>query len=505
MTEKMPVPVIEMREVTKRFVDVIANDKVSLQLYPKEVLALLGENGAGKTTLMNVLFGYYALDGGEILVNGKKVLLRAPKDAIDNGIAMIHQHFTLVQTQTVLENVMIGVEGSFFLDKKKAREKLLRIEKQFGLNLDPDVQVWTLAIGEQQKLEILKALYRDAQILIMDEPTAVLAPTETVELFNTLRTLVDNGRSIIFISHKLYEVMEISTRVLVLRNGKMVDERKTSETNKEELASLMVGRELLEHLDRGESEPGDVVLEVEHLSAKNSRGITAVSDLSFQLRTGEVLGVAGVSGNGQTELAAMLFGLLKPEAGVMRVDGKELPGGKPMESIHAKLGRVPEDRIKTGLCMDLTVKENLVLENHMQTPFSKNGILNSKAINEFAETTIKSYSVKTDGMNAAVKSLSGGNLQKVILAREMSGNPKVVIACQPTRGLDVGAMEYVHQEMLKQKDSGAGVLLISDDLDETFLLSDRIIVLYEGQIMGEVKAEEADRDEIGLWLSGVKS
>ena len=385
MTEKMPVPVIEMREVTKRFVDVIANDKVSLQLYPKEVLALLGENGAGKTTLMNVLFGYYALDGGEILVNGKKVLLRAPKDAIDNGIAMIHQHFTLVQTQTVLENVMIGVEGSFFLDKKKAREKLLRIEKQFGLNLDPDVMVWTLAIGEQQKLEILKALYRDAQILIMDEPTAVLAPTETVELFNTLRTLVENGRSVIFISHKLYEVMEISTRVLVLRGGKMVDERKTAETNKAELASLMVGRELLEHLDRGKSEPGEVVLEVEHLSAKNSRGITAVDDLSFQLRTGEVLGVAGVSGNGQTELAAMLFGLLKPESGVMRVDGKELPGGKPLESIRAKLGRVPEDRIKTGLCMDLTVKENLVLENHVLPPFSNHGVLNAAAINEFAE------------------------------------------------------------------------------------------------------------------------
>ena len=498
-------PVIEMRKVTKRFVDVVANDQVSLLLYPKEVLALLGENGAGKTTLMNILFGYYSLDEGDIFVHGEKKSFAAPRDAIDSGIAMIHQHFTLVPTQSVLENVMIGVEGSFFLNKKKARERLLALENQFGLHLDPDVMVWTLAIGEQQKLEILKALYRDAEILIMDEPTAVLAPSETLELFNTLRVLVKKGKSIIIISHKLHEIMEISDRVVVLRGGTNVAERKTSETNASELASLMVGRDLLDKLERGESNPGETLLEVKKLSVKNHRGITAVDDLNFSLRAGEVLGIAGVSGNGQTELAEMLFGLRKPESGTMSLDGKTFKGGSPTETIVAGMGRIPEDRIATGLFMDLSVKENLALESHKYPPISKCGLLNAREMKRFAAECIKNFSVKTDGMNAPVKSLSGGNLQKVILAREMAGNPKVVIACQPTRGLDVGAMEYVHQEMLNQKDDGAGVLLISDDLDEIFLLSDRIIVLFEGRIMGEMAAAEVDRDTIGLWLSGVTS
>ncbi len=494
-----------MRDATKRFVDVVANDRISLTLYPKEVLALLGENGAGKTTLMNVLFGYYALDGGEILVGGRKVLFGAPKDAIAHGIAMIHQHFTLVPTQTVLENVMIGMEGRFFLDKKTAKERLLGIEKQFGLLLDPDALVWTLSIGEQQKLEILKALYRDAQILIMDEPTAVLAPTETVELFNTLRNLVERGKSIIFISHKLYEVMEISDRVLVLRGGKKVAERKTQETSTSELASLMVGRELLERLDRGETTPGRPVLEVKNLSVANRRGVPAIRDLGFTLYTGEILGVAGVSGNGQTELAEMLFGLTRPATGRILMNGKPFTGGKPSETIAAGMGRIPEDRITTGLCMDLSVKDNLILENHTRIPIAGHGLINARKAGEFAERCIREYGIKTDGLNAPVKSLSGGNLQKVILAREMSESPGVLIACQPTRGLDVGAMEYVHQEMLKQKHAGAGVLLISDDLDEILLLSDRILVLYEGRIMGEMSAAGVDRDTLGLWMSGVTS
>ena len=498
-------PVIEMRGVTKRFVDVIANDKVDLKLYPKEVVALLGENGAGKTTLMNVLFGYYNSDGGEMLINGEEVTFSSPKDAINHGIAMIHQHFTLVQTQTVLENVMIGMEGSFFLNYKKAKEKLTRIEKEFGFHLDPDAIVWTLSIGEQQKLEILKALYRGAKILIMDEPTAVLAPTETIELFDTLRNLVKSGHSIIFISHHLQEVMDICDRVVVLRNGRRVAEAKVSESSIPELASLMVGRELLERLKKGKSKTGDAVLEARNLRVKNNRGITAVDDLSFILKEGEVLGVAGVSGNGQTELSEMLFGEIKPEEGEIFISGEKVPGGSPSSVINKGMARIPEDRIKTGLFMDLSVKENMILESHVKEPISKNGIINMKEIRSFADKCINNFSVKTDGMDIPVKSLSGGNLQKVILARELVGNPKLVVACQPTRGLDVGAMEYVHQAMLDQKESGSGVLLISDDLDEIFLLSDRIIVMYEGKIMGEMSADEADRNKIGLWMSGVTS
>ena len=497
--------VIEMRAVTKRFVDVIANDKVDLKLYPKEVVGLLGENGAGKTTLMNVLFGYYNLDGGKLLINGEEVTFSSPKDAINHGIAMIHQHFTLVQTQTVLENVMIGMEGSFFLDKKKAAEKLLKIEQEFGLNLDPKAIVWTLSIGEQQKLEILKALYRGAKILIMDEPTAVLAPTETIELFETLHTLVDSGHSIIFISHHLQEVMEICDRVVVLRTGKRVAERKVSNTTIPELASLMVGRELLERLEKGETKVGIPVLEAKNLKGRNSRGIIAVDDLSFILREGEILGVAGVSGNGQTELSEMLFGQVKPEEGEILVSGKSVPGGSPSAIIKTGMARIPEDRIATGLFMDLSVKENMILETHVNEPISKNGLINMQEIRSFSQNCIDNFSVKTDGMDVPVKTLSGGNLQKVILARELSGNPKVVVACQPTRGLDVGAMEFVHQAMLNQKTAGSGVLLISDDLDEIFLLSDRIIVMYEGKIMGEISSKEADRDKIGLWMSGVAS
>ncbi len=498
-------PVIEMREVTKRFLDVIANNNVTLKLYPGEIVSLLGENGAGKTTLMNVLFGYYQLDGGELLVRGKRVVFASPGDAIAHGIAMIHQHFTLVPSQTVLENVMIGVEGSFFLNKAKAKKKLLEIEDQFGLQLDPDAYVWTLAIGEKQKLEILKSLYREAEILIMDEPTAVLAPTETKELFTTLKALVSKGKSVIFISHHLQEVMEISDRVVVLRNGENVAERKVSETTIPELASLMVGRELLERLEHGESTPGKPVMEVSNLRVRNDRGIVAVDGVSLQVHEGEIVGVAGVSGNGQTELSEILFGQRAPEEGTIKIYGKEIPGGSPAKIIKTGMARIPEDRISTGLFMDLSVKENMILEKHTSESISRRGLLRKKEIEDFAWNCVKSFQVKTDGIEAPVKSLSGGNLQKVILARELVGDPKVVVACQPTRGLDVGAMEYVHQAMLNEKERGAGVLLISDDLDEIFLLSDRIVVMYEGRIMGETESKHADRETIGLWMSGVAS
>jgi len=498
-------PLVEMKNITKRFLSVTANDRVNLVLEPGQVIALLGENGAGKTTLMNVLYGYYQPEEGEIIIDGIPVNLHSPKDAIDRGIAMIHQHFTLVPSQTVLENVMIGMEDGFFLNPSKAKKRLLKIQEEFGLNLDPDAFVWTLSVGEQQKLEILKSLYRQARILIMDEPTAVLAPTETIELFKTLKKLVATGHSIIFISHHLQEVMEISNKVLVLRNGLLVAERDTPNTNIKELATLMVGRELLERLNRGDGKPGEAVMEVSSLNARNHRNIRTLQDISFTLKKGEILGVAGVSGNGQSELAKVLFGLEQPESGTLIINGETIPSGSPASVIHAGMGRIPEDRISTGLCMDLSISENLVLEQHSREPFSSRGLLKHSVIKEFAGKCIDAFSIKSAHSEIAVKSLSGGNLQKVILARELSGNPKVVVASQPTRGLDVGAMEYVHQSMLDEKKLGAGVLLISDDLDEIFLLSDRIIVLYGGKIMGEISADKADRDTIGLWMSGVES
>ncbi|MCX7024154.1 MAG: ABC transporter ATP-binding protein [Spirochaetes bacterium] len=492
-----------MVDITKRFVDVVANDKVSFSLFPNEVCALLGENGAGKTTLMNILFGYYLCDSGEIRIYGRIVRLGSPKDAIAHGISMIHQHFTLVPSQSVLENAMIGVEGGFFLDKKKARKRLLEIEKQFGLDLDPDAMAFTLTIGQQQKLEILKALYREAKILIMDEPTAVLAPIETRELFATLRTLVDNGRSVVFISHKLNEVMEISDRILVLREGKNVAERKKSETRVQELASLMVGREILESLQCSDSAAGNTVLQLKNLRVRNSKGVVALDGFSLDLREREIVGIAGVSGNGQTELSELLFGIRRPEEGSIVLDGKEVPGGSPSAMIRAGMARIPEDRISTGVCMDLSVMDNMILVDHCREPFSKLGLINGREIRSWVLDRVRDFQVKTDGVDAPVKSLSGGNLQKVILARELAGQPKIIIACQPTRGLDVGAMEYVHQAILRQKERGAGILLISDDLDEVLLLCDRVIVIYEGRIMGELCSDGIDRERIGLWMSGV--
>lgn len=497
--------VIEMRDITKRFVDVVANDGVCFSLYPNEICALLGENGAGKTTLMNILFGYYLCDSGEILIEGRAVRLGSPKDAIEEGISMIHQHFTLVPSQSVLENVMLGVEGGFFLDMGKARQRLLEIEKRLGLDLDPDAMVHSLTIGQQQKLEILKALYRDARILIMDEPTAVLAPIETRELFSTLRRLAGEGLSVIFISHKLHEVMEISDRILILRGGKNVAERRKSETTVQELASLMVGRDLLESFERDSAPTGATVLEVKDLRVRNSKGLVAVDGLHLRLREREIVGIAGVSGNGQTELSEALFGIARPEKGSIAIDGREVATGSPATMIRAKMARIPEDRLKTGVCTDLSVLDNLMLVDHSVAPFSRLGLLNGRRMRARVLDMVREFSVKTDGIDAPVKILSGGNVQKVILARELAGKPKIIIACQPSRGLDVGAMEFVHQTLLSQKARGAGILLISDDLDEILLLSDRVLVLYEGRIMGEMSSGRIDRERIGLWMSGVAS
>jgi simple sugar transport system ATP-binding protein len=499
-------PLVKMSAITKRFLDVAANNNVNFDLYPGEICALLGENGAGKTTLMNILFGYYSCDEGEIFIKGKRADLASPKDAIARGVGMIHQHFALVHSQTVLENIVIGTDTGkgLFLDLKTARRKLLALEEQFGLQIDPEARIWTLSVGEQQKVEILKALYRNVDILIMDEPTAVLAPAETDELFYTLKTLVDKGRSVVFISHKLNEVMDISNRVVVLRAGQVVAERHTGETSIRELANLMVGRDLLEDIDKKPLEPGRPVLEIRNLDALNDKNLPSLKNLNLVVRQNEILGMAGISGNGQRELSEVLFGLRGPTRGAIQINNTPLEFGSPTAAIKLKMGRIPEDRMETGLLMDLSVEENMILENHSSAEFQTWGLMKSKKIHRYSDKLIGAYNIATAGRDAVTRSLSGGNLQKVMLARELAGRPTVVIASQPTRGLDVGAMEYIHQRILQERERGAGILLISEDLDEVFALSDRIVVIYEGEIMGEVSGENASREQIGLWMSGVK-
>ncbi|NNL77156.1 MAG: ABC transporter ATP-binding protein [Desulfobacterales bacterium] len=499
-------PVVRMSSISKRFLDVTANRNVSFNLYSGEICALLGENGAGKTTLMNILFGYYASDEGEIFINGEKANLSSPKDSISRGVGMIHQHFALVPSQTVLENIVIGTDSGsrIFLDLKSAHREIIELQKRFGLQIDPQARVWTLSVGEQQKVEILKALYRDVDILIMDEPTAVLAPAEVTDLFRTLKSLVKEGRSVVFISHKLNEVMDISDRIVILRAGRVVAERKTAETSTRELANLMVGRDLLENIDKKQLDAGQPVLEIENLDALNDKKLPALKTLNLVVRQNEILGMAGISGNGQRELAEILFGLRDPIKGTIKISGRSLKLGSPSAAIDLKMGRIPEDRIDTGLLMDLSVEENLILENHTSFRFHRYGLMKSGRIHQYSEDLISAYSIDTASRDAVTKSLSGGNLQKVMLARELAGKPAVVIASQPTRGLDVGAMEYIHQRILQERDRGAGILLISEDLDEIFALSDRIVVIYEGLIMGEASGETASREQIGLWMSGVK-
>jgi len=499
-------PLVKMSAITKRFLDVTANNNVSFELNSGEICALLGENGAGKTTLMNILFGYYSCDEGQIFIKGEKADLASPKDAIARGVGMIHQHFALVHSQTVIENIVIGTDTGkgLFLDLKTARRKLLALEEDFGLQIDPEARVWTLSVGEQQKVEILKALYRDVDILIMDEPTAVLAPAETEDLFKTLKSLVAEGRSVVIISHKLNEVMDISDRIVVLRAGQVVAERHTAETSIRELANLMVGRDLLEDIDKKLLEPGRPVLEIRNLDALNDKNLASLKNLNLVVRQKEILGMAGISGNGQRELSEVLFGLREPTRGAIQINNTPLKFGSPTAAINLKMGRIPEDRMETGLLMDLSVEENMILEDHASAEFQTWGLMKSKKIQRHSDKLIGAYNIATAGRDAVTKSLSGGNLQKVMLARELAGRPRVVIACQPTRGLDVGAMEYIHQRLLQERERGAGILLISEDLDEVFALSDRIVVIYEGEIMGEAPVENASREQIGLWMSGVK-
>ncbi len=489
---------VEMLGITKRFGALVANDRIDFNLKPGEIHALLGENGAGKTTLMRILYGLYRADEGQIRVQGRNVHIRSPRDALTLGIGMVTQHFALVPPLTVAENIVLGYTDDFRLNREAIRQAVAEAEERFQIYVDPDAVVQHLSVGQKQRVEILKALYRNARVLILDEPTAVLVPQEVDNLFQTLERLREQGFSIVFISHKLDEVMRISDRVTVLRDGRVVGTVPTAETNERELARMMVGRETFgvtrQEIHQGE-EP---LLRLENVWANDDQGLPALKSVSLTVRAGEILGIAGVGGNGQKELSEVLSGMRAPTRGRVLVGERDLTGAEPVEFADAGVGRIPEDRHE-GVVADLTVAENLALE-HLDA-FTRNGLLDRKAMLEHAEHLIREFQIKARPTDKAGK-LSGGNMQKVILARVLSRQPKVVIAAQPTRGLDIGATEYVRQQLLAQRDRGAAVLLISEDLDEILALSDRIAVIYEGEIVGELPASEATPERLGLLMAG---
>ena len=490
-------PLVVLEHITKRFPGVLANDDVSLELRPAEVHALIGENGAGKSTLMRVLYGMYPADGGRIVVGGKEVKIASPRDAIALGIGMVHQHFVLVDPFTVTENIILGDEGEAILDRAAAEQRVRELADTYAFQVEPSAIVEELSVGEEQRVEILKALYRGVEILILDEPTAVLTPLETQDLFQNLRNLKDAGKTIVFISHKLDEVMQIADRITVLRRGSVVGETTPVQTSKAKLAEMMVGRPVLFRLEKPQVEIGDPVLHVEDLE-----GSGRLHGLSFDVHSGEILGVAGVEGNGQRELAETLIGLRKPDSGEIVVAGESIAGWSVQDIRNAGVAYIPEDRHEQGLVLDMTIWENTVLGRHDDVEFSSRfGVLFIRKIKEMAERLVKLFDVRTRSIDVAVSTLSGGNQQKLILARELETDPKLLIAAQPTRGLDVGAIEFVWSQILEQKEAGRAVLLISAELDEIYALSDRIVTLYEGRITGEY-APDAAPEDIGIGMLG---
>jgi simple sugar transport system ATP-binding protein len=498
---------LELRGITKAFPGVLANDHIDMTLKEGEIHALLGENGAGKTTLMNVLYGLYAQDEGEIYVRGQRIEIRDPNDAIAQGIGMVHQHFMLVPVLTVTENVMLGVEpirNGLFLDRATAARRVRRISEQYGLEVDPEAYIKNLPVGVQQRVEIIKLLYREADILILDEPTAVLTPQEVEDLFKIVRSLVDQGKSVIFITHKLKEVMTIADRITVLRNGRLVGTTTPAETTRERLAAMMVGREVVLQVEKVPGHTGEIVLEVEDLEAMDDRGNLAVRGVSFEVRTGEILGVAGVQGNGQTELVEALTGLREVSEGHVRILGDDMTNAPPRKILEQGTAHVPEDRQRDGLVLSFPVADNLVLNTYYVAPFAHLGVLNQDAILEAAEDRVRQFDVRTPSVMVPVSNLSGGNQQKVIVAREFSRPIRLLVASQPTRGLDVGSIEYIHRRINEKRDEGCAILLVSPELDEVMSLSDRIAVMYEGRIVDVMPAEEATREELGLLMAGAK-
>jgi len=494
-----------MRGITKYYPSVVANDSIDLDVKAGEIHALLGENGAGKTTLMNILFGLTRPDAGEILLDGKPALIADPADAIARGIGMVHQHFMLIPVLTVAENILLGAEtmsNAIFLDQREARHRIVELGKRFGFEIDPDARLETLTVGWQQRVEILKALYREAKILVLDEPTAVLTPQETVEVFAVLRRLADEGHSIIFISHKLYEVLEIADRITVLRHGEVVGTRLPSQTSEEDLANLMVGREVRLAVDRGISKFSDPVLKVSDLRVKSDRGQEAVKDVNFTLRGGEILGIAGVAGNGQDELIEAITGLRRATAGSIEVRGQNIASWTVRERREHGLGYIPGDRQKYGLVLGFPVSDNLILTQYYNLPFARGVQRDDKAIETWAREKIQEFDIRTPSWEAAAGTLSGGNQQKVIVAREFSRDLEVLVLDQPTRGLDVGSIEFIHNQVIQKRSSGTGILLISAELDEILELSDRIAVMYRGEIVALVEGRPvANKEEIGLLMA----
>jgi len=500
----MAEPLLRIEQITKIFPGVVANDQISFDVQAGEIHALLGENGAGKTTLVSTLYGLHRPDGGRLLLRGKPISLRNSRDAIALGIGMVHQHFMLIPPFSVAENIVLGMQSPRepLLALGPASREIERLSKTYGLEVDPAAKVWQLSVGMQQRVEIVKALYRGADLLILDEPTAALTPQEIHELFGVLRRLKAEGHAVIFISHKLDEVMEISDQVTVLRDGRVVDTVATAKTDKATLARLMVGREVLFRLEKPAAKPGDAVLSVRGLEVLDSRGQTALRGVSFDVHCGEVLGVAGVDGNGQGELVEAIAGLRPWRAGEITVSGHSLAGLDASDLVDLNMAHIPQDRQRVGLVLDFTVSENLVAKLFSKVPYVRNGLLDWAKIRENAQARIQEFDIRVASPEVKVRTLSGGNQQKVILARELSRAPALILAAQPTRGLDVGATEFVEHRLLEQRARGAGILYISTELEEILALSDRIIVLHRGEIMGEVRPGEVSVAELGLLMAG---
>jgi len=497
-------PLLELRGITKRFPGVLANDDVDFDLRHGEVHALLGENGAGKSTLMNILYGLYTPDEGEILLNGRHIDVGSTKSAIEQGIGMVHQHFMLIPVMTVAENIVLAVEprhAGVLLDYDAARRRVREISDRYGLAVDPDARIDRTTVGQQQRVEILKALYRGAEILILDEPTAVLTPQEAQELFDIIRSLKAQGKSIIFISHKLNEVLEIADRITTLRRGVVVDTVPAEGATEEGLARMMVGREVLLRVDKKPSQPGEPLLQVEQLRVIDDRGLEAVRDVSFEVRAGEIVGLAGVDANGQSELIDAIAGLRHAASGRVVVDGREITNASAKDALDSGIGHIPEDRHRRGLVLPFTLTENLALHQYRHAPNSRHGFLNLRRMLARARKLLQEFDVRGGTPTTPAGALSGGNQQKVVLAREIDGNPKVLIAAQPTRGLDVGAIEFVHRRLVEQRDAGRAVFLVSLELEEILSLSDRILVIYEGRIVGEFPPT-ATEEELGFAMTG---
>lgn len=501
---------IEMLNITKRFPGIVANDNISLHVRKGEIHALLGENGAGKSTLMSVLFGLYQPEEGRIRKDGRDVVIRDPNDANDLGIGMVHQHFKLVQCFSVLDNIILGMETTRhgMLQKKESREKILELSKRYGLNVDPDAIIEDCTVGMQQRTEILKMLYRDNEILIFDEPTAVLTPQEIEELMQIMRNLAKEGKSILFISHKLGEIMSVADRCTVLRRGKCVGTVNIKDTSKEELSRMMVGRDVQLVVQKQPQTPGDVLLDVQHLSVASRihRTADAVKDVSFQVRAGEIVCIAGIDGNGQTELVYGLTGLEPLRQGSIKLCGKDISNASIRDRSIGGMSHIPEDRQKHGLVLDYSLEYNLVLQRYFEPEFAtKGGLLRRPAIRKYANRLIEQYDVRSgQGAVTLARSMSGGNQQKAIVARELDKNPKVLIAVQPTRGLDVGAIEYIHKQLISQRDAGHGVLLVSLELEEVLSVPDRILVMFDGRIVAELDPAKTNAEELGLYMAGGK-